>query len=336
LIAILPISCGVRHNVPGVETVTINNIEPRRDVSGQIIDAHDGCLQLFKGRFYLYGTAYGTNDGFGVNNRFRVYSSPDLEHWTLGGDLLKRKPDGICFRPCVVFNPHTHQYVLWFNWYPQPWSAQGSHEGIAVSDTPEGPFKMVNDRINVLGPDSHPGDGSLFVDYDGTGYYIFNLINEGYAIRIARLTPDYLGLTGETSKVLVKGGEAPVLFRRHQYYYAMSGPLCAFCPGGSEVNYLRSTSPLGPYTFNPEWNINRRENSGSFIAAQQAWIAVIPASGEPDFMWMADRWQSASDKIKGHDYQFWSAPLEFNTYGDILPIKPVAKWFITWGGQPTQ
>ncbi|HEY1719229.1 MAG TPA: family 43 glycosylhydrolase, partial [Verrucomicrobiae bacterium] len=332
----LLISCGRKQTPPVMETVTIDNVEPRRDVSGRIIDAHDGCLQLFGGRFYLYGTAYGTNDGYHASNCYRVYSSPDLEHWTLEGDLLKQQPDGVCFRPYVVFNPNTRKYVLWFNWYPEPWNARGSHEGVAVSDSPVGPFTIVKTNVNILGPDSHPGDGSLFMDDDGTGYYIFDLINEGYAIRIARLTQDYLGLTGEVSEVLATGGEAPILFRRNQFYYALSGPLCAFCPEGSEVKYMRSTSPLGPYAFKPEWNINRRENTGSFISAQESWVAKIPASGEPELMWMADRWQSTPDKIKGHDFQYWSAPLEFATNGDILPIKIVPKWFITWGAEPSQ
>ena len=50
---------------------TIRNAEPRRNVEGKIIDAHDGCLERFGDRFYLYGTAYGKTDGFGTANRFR-------------------------------------------------------------------------------------------------------------------------------------------------------------------------------------------------------------------------------------------------------------------------
>lgn len=38
-------------------TIVINNVNPRRDTAGHIIDAHDGCLKFFNGRYYLYGTA---------------------------------------------------------------------------------------------------------------------------------------------------------------------------------------------------------------------------------------------------------------------------------------
>jgi hypothetical protein len=79
--------------------VSIINAQPKRDVRGEIIDAHDGCLQFFNGRYYLYGTAYDKSSGFTFNNRFRVYSSPDLEHWSLDDELLKEPPNGVYYRP---------------------------------------------------------------------------------------------------------------------------------------------------------------------------------------------------------------------------------------------
>lgn len=81
LSALLAVSCAGgkdRHAQPVYDTAKVNNLLPRYDVSGEIVDAHDGCLQYFAGRYYLYGTAYGKSAGYGINNRFRVYSSPDL------------------------------------------------------------------------------------------------------------------------------------------------------------------------------------------------------------------------------------------------------------------
>jgi len=331
-LAAFTISCDEKHPSQNVEsrpkrfqTVTINNIEPRRDVAGEIIDAHGGCLQLFGGRFYLYGTAYGTNENsLALNCPFRVYSSPDLERWTYEGELLKEQPSGVYTRPCVVFNPHTHKYVLWYNWLPKLWNGQTA---VATSDTPVGPFTIVNPNVRVFG--SRTGDGSLFVDDDGTGYYIYTAIGEGYAVRVERLTPDYLGSMGKMSNILVKGGEAPVLFRRNNLYYALCGPLCPDCLNGSLVQVLTATSPLGPYT--PRSNINRRpENGALIIPAQETWVARIPMSGEPLFIWMGDRWESCPDGVKGHDFQFWSAPLKFSPDGDILPIENIGRWDITW------
>ncbi len=339
----------------GVQTVTIDNAAPRRDVNGQIIDAHDGCLQLFGARFYLYGTAYGTNDGYGPSNRYRVYSSPDLERWTLAGDLFKEQPTGVYYRPYVIFNQKTRKYVLWYNWYPEQWDGQ---TGVAVSDSPVGPFTIVN--TNVPLSCAHAGDGSLFVDDDGTGYYIYTAIEQGYTVRVERLTPDYLGGTGETSGILTIGAEAPLLFRRGDLYYALSGPRCAFCPEGSEVLVYISILPLGPFkrcsSFNRHFEngapttvtqstINVTGPKGEFvysptskvsyqnnapvIPAQETWVAKIPTSEGPVFIWMADHWKSAPDGVKGHDFQYWSPPLSFNSYTHgILPVKNSERWSI--------
>jgi len=359
-LAAITISCDGKHQSQNgeskpkrLQTVTINNIEPRRDVAGEIIDAHGGCLQFFDGRYYLYGTAFGTNESsLALNCPFRVYSSPDLERWTYEGELLKEQPSGIYTRPCVVFNPHTHKYVLWYNWFPKLWHGQTA---AAISDTPVGPFTIVNPNVPVFGfrPGdtnvfgSCPGDGSLFVDDDGTGYYIYTSMGDGYAIRVERLKPDFLGPMGWMSSMLVKGGEAPVLFRRNNLYYVLCGPLCPDCPEGSEVLVLSSTSPLGPFTARS--NINRRSGNGApikpgqdirvasrydegipIVPAQQTWIARISMPEGPAFIWMADRWGSCPDGVKGHDFQFWSAPLHFSPDGDIMPIKFVERWDITW------
>jgi hypothetical protein len=332
LLAAFTISCDKKHQPQNAESrpkrlqiVTINNVEPRRDVAGEIIDVHGGCLQLFDGRFYLYGTAFGTNESStALNCPFRVYSSPDLERWTYEGELLKGQPRGVYTRPCVVFNPHTHKYVLWYNWLPKLWNGQTA---VATSDTPVGPFTIVDPNVRVFG--SRPGDGSLFVDDDGTGYYIYTAIGEGYAVRVERLTPDYLGPSGKMSNILVKGGEAPVLFRQNNLYYALCGPLCPDCPEGSLVQVLASASPLGPY--NARSNINRRpENDAPIMPAQQTWVARIPMSGGTAYIWMGDRWESCPDGVKGHDFQFWSAPLKFSPDGDILAIENIGRWNITW------
>ena len=326
-LAVCTVSCDGKRESKNQKTVTINNVAPRRDVTGEIIDAHDGCLQFFNGRYYLYGTAYGKTDGM-TNNDFRVYSSPDLERWTFEGTLLKERPEAVYYRPYVVFNPNTHKYVLWYNWYLkrslEDWNGQ---VGVATSDTPVGPFKIINPDVRVFGAAFRPGDGSLFVDDDGTGYYIFTAIYDGYAVCVARLTPDYLGFTGRASPILAKGGEAPVLFRRGNLYYALAGPLCNFCPEGSEVHVFTSTAPLGPYHERSKINY-RSENGALTVPAQETWVARIPTPEGPAFIWMADRWGSCPDGIKGHDFQFWSGPLKFDTNGNILPISNIAQWYI--------
>ena len=297
-----------------VGALAISNLSFHRDTSGQIVDAHDGCLQFFDGRFYLYGTAYGTNDYYQTNHRYRVYSSPDLQTWTYEGELLRGQPSGVYYRPYVVFNPTTRKYVLWYNWYPKLWDG---HTGVAVSDTPTGPFSMVSTNVHLS--KSTTGDGSLFVDDDGTGYFIYTTIKEGHTVCVERLTPDYLASTGETSGNLAENSEAPVLFRRNNTYYALCSSLCMACTNGSDVASYMAASPLGPY--GPPWYINSSPKKSPLnFPAQETWVAKIPTSRGPAYIWMADCWGSSADNVNGHDLQYWS-PLEFGPNGEILPIK---------------
>lgn len=353
--ALFLVSCSRQRNAG---TITISNVEPRLDIKGQIVDAHGGCVQYFNGRFYLYGTAFGTNlDYDAFNCPLVVYSSPDMQTWTFEGSLLKSPPNGVFYRPYVVFNPKTKKYVAWYNWYPKLWQGQ---DGVAVSDNPVGPFVIVNQKAHIAG--SSPGDGSLFVDDDGTGYYIYTDIAKDYSVRVERLTSDFLDSSGNISKVIATGAEAPVMFRRNNYYYVLNGPLCASCPNGSEVQvFVSSSSALGPYFTNPSLNINHEEintnqatteNASSqmsnpsaqsmekgrssaplqinnpVIHAQETWVARIPVGAGSMYIWMGDRWEANPDGLIAHDSQYW-VPLDFAPDGQILPLKVVSSWSIT-------
>ncbi|MGD0093068.1 MAG: family 43 glycosylhydrolase [Planctomycetota bacterium] len=293
---------------------TISNKRLRRDTDGNIVDAHDGCLQKFGDRYYLYGTAYGTTDGFNKNNRYHCYSSADLIVWKYEGELLKNPPDGVYYRPYVVYNKKTAQYVLWYNWYAILWEGQ---YGVATSSTPQGPFVIHDGNVKVA--HKKPGDESLLVDDDGTAYLIYTSIASGHSISVEKLAPDYLSSTQENSGFLGKGCEAPALFRREQTYYALFDTCCCFGPAGSGAQLHTAEKPLGPYKH--RGNINRDAAGKPIIAAQQTWVAQLPTSHGTVYVWMGDRWGSRPDGVKGHDFQFWSRPLEFTADGNIQPLQ---------------
>jgi hypothetical protein len=306
---------------PKLRSVTVQNTAPRLDVDGNVIDAHDGCLHFYAGRYFLYGTAYGKTAGYTINNRFRVYSSADLEHWTFEGELLKAPPDGVYYRPYVAYNERTHKYVLWYNWYPKLWNGQ---VGVATSDTPVGPFTIVNTRVELSQAKDHPGDGSLFVDDDNTAYFIYTAIDQHHSIRVERLAPDFLSSTGQVSGVLGVGCEAPSIFRRGSSYYALFDTTCCFCTEGSGARVLVASNPMGPYR--QLANINRNEAGKPTIPAQQTFVATIPTADGPAYLWMGDEWNSRPDGVKGHDLQYWGPPLRFAADGSILPLEKTRSW----------
>ena len=302
--------------------IKVNNRDPRLDIKGNIVDAHDGSLEFFDGYFYWYGTAYGETDGFTFGNTFQVYRSSDLNCWTHLGDILPERPPGVYYRPYLKRCPSTGLYVLWYNWYPELWEGQ---YGVATSERPEGPFQIIHEHVRVR--HEKPGDFGLFVDDDGTGYLIYTSIAQKHSVSIERLEPDFCASTMEGSPFLSDGSEACSLFRRGAIYYAVFDACCCFCPLGSGAKVFMADNPFGPYTF--RGNINRHKNPCGdvpIINAQQAHIARFPSKGGDIYVWTGDRWGSRHDGIKGHDFQFWSEPLHFREDGSIDSLRWINDW----------
>ncbi|HPS54785.1 MAG TPA: family 43 glycosylhydrolase [Sedimentisphaerales bacterium] len=300
-------------------TITIQNTSPRLDIQGNVIDAHDGCLEFFDGKFYLFGTRYGNTDGFTQANRYVCYSSQDLVKWQFHGEILQNPPQGVYYRPYVKYNRKTKMYVLWYNWYPTLWDGQ---YGVAVSSSPAGPFVIQNDNVKVK--HEKPGDHGLFIDDNSNAYLIYTSIANDHGISIEKLSDDYLSSTLDSSGIFAKECEAVSMFKNNGIYYAVFDKCCCFCPEGTGAMVYTAKSPLGPYKL--QGNINRNDSNQVIIAAQQTHIATIPALNGPIYIWMADRWGSRPDGIKGHDLQYWSGPLQFLSDGTIKKLNWQDSW----------
>lgn len=329
---------------PPATAVIIDNTRLRRDTAGNPVDAHDGCLEYFDGRYWLYGTAYGETTGYLTSNRLRIYSSADLAHdgWTYHGEALRHTPPGLHVRAYVKRCPATGKYVLWFNhfagWRGEKNFAAGDGPigpvvyRVAVADNPAGPFDLVTMRAATRFP--HVGDLGLCVDDDGAGYLIYTASGSDFKLTIERLRDDFLDTTGQGTEPLAEAVEAPALFKRGAFYYALFDFLCCYNERGSGARVYRATHPLGPWEY--RGNINRRRTgplagmrdfSGDIIIpAQQTHIARLPTAGDDVFMWMADRWQTGGSHNRGADLQFWSEPLRFTADGDIETLRPVERW----------
>ncbi|MEM8783806.1 MAG: family 43 glycosylhydrolase [Planctomycetota bacterium] len=293
------------------------------------MDCHDGCLRFFDGAYYLYGTAYGNTDGFTPANRYVVYRSDDLRTWAPLGDLLDTRIDGVGYRPYVVFNPTTRKYVLWFNWYPKLWEGQF---GVALSDRPEGPFKVYEGDVKVAQP--KPGDHNLFVDDDGSGYVVYTSI-EGdgsgdHGMSVERLNEGYTRSIKDSSGIFATGVEAPAMFKHAGRYICLVGRCCCFCPEGANAAVYVSDHPLDPWTLAGEINLaDSTDAKGTpIVAGQQTDVAVLPGVDGPLHVWMADKWGSRPDGIKGHDVQHWE-PLRFDEHGLPLPLTGAPTWEYT-------
>ena len=343
------------HFLYGME-VTISNTEPRMDTNGNIIDAHDGNIIQWQkgGEYFYYSIGYGscqepsgTNKsngcaamngngcGFEYNQSINLYTSTNLTIWKYHGNILPltNRPNGVYFSPSVVFNPHTNLYVLYANYLSNLTSFTSSKYMSATSKSPYGPFKAVNNNINLT--NGQPGDSKLFVDDDNNGYLIYTSgqLNP-HVIVVEKLTKDYMYSTGVKSKVLNTTHclEAPTLFKHVEYglYYAFTSFCCCYCQHGGDVMVWVADNVLGPYKQTKPY-INdvhgNGDNNDLIINAQQTNVMLVPiindnGSDGYQYIWFGDRWQSSPDGTKGHDFTGWS-PLTWNNETSVQ----IMKWY---------
>ena len=246
----------VEAGVPTTQT-TLTNFTPdgqqatRFDTAGNPIDAHDGAIAQFGDTYYLYGTSYDCGYQW-QNNRdfcgFTAYSSPDLQNWTDRGYVAAPRDCTYCFRPHVVYNARTGNYVMWVN-------DQDALDNFRVytSRSPLGPFAEAPEPDL---PSATPctADLGLFVDTDGTGYLTCS--NAGWHIAVLQLTPDFLQPDGRYSVLGVTKVEAPSLFERDgTYYLSMSDPNCGYC-AATGTSYVTAPTPLGPWHGTDAWTVS--------------------------------------------------------------------------------
>ncbi|WP_206666297.1 bacterial Ig-like domain-containing protein [Bifidobacterium jacchi] len=128
------------------------------------------------------------------------------------GDGVKDTASAIFERPKVLYNAKTKKYVMWWHADGSPTISSTSNyarslAGVAVSDSPTGPFKLVgayrlpNREDYKTGHSAAvPGgsrDMTVFQDADGTAYVIYSS-EENRTLYIAKLNDEYTNVVKTT------------------------------------------------------------------------------------------------------------------------------------------
>lgn len=314
-------------------TANVSNVKPRVDVvTGNIMDMHDGTTIRINGTFYWYGAGYGPchelatgcgsggqvgTCGFQVDHVVNVATSADLVHWTFHGAVLtpENRPNGIMYSPWVAQSPSTKKWVLWVNILPVidgHGSFQLSRYTVATSDSPLGPFTTAVANVTGLAYTQLPDAPSIFVDDDGRAYIAFTH-ETTHINHVQELSPDLLGpLPGGKVSDQIGGtnNEGVLMFKREGKYYVGFGQCCCFCAAGADVTLWVADSPLGPYG-SPVTVLEPRDWHGQ--------TGTVWFTGQ-DYVLFGDRWQSAPDHLKAHDFTYMT-PLAFNADGAPQPQK---------------
>lgn len=211
------------------------------------------------GKYYIYSTTDG-KPGWG-GYKYYVYSSADLKEWKNEGVALDAKSDQIAWANGNLWAPaaievkqknSSYKYYLYFSANPND---NGRKQmGVAVSDSPTGPFVDLGQPLLAK---NHPGcngqliDVDVFMDPVSKKPYLY--WGNGFMAG-AELEPNMTKIKDETVTVMTpKGGslrdyayrEAPYVFYRNGLYYFMWS-VDDTGVANYHVAYGTSKSPLGP------------------------------------------------------------------------------------------
>lgn len=141
----------------GKNTKEIRSGEIWPDNQGVHVNAHGGGVLYHKETYYWYGENKSDTTSSAMVG-VMCYSSRNLYDWKKEGVALPVVLDDassditqgcIMERPKVIYNKKTKKFVMWFHLELKGKGYAAARSAVAVSDTPQGPFKYIrSERIN--------------------------------------------------------------------------------------------------------------------------------------------------------------------------------------------
>lgn len=282
------------------------------------------------GKYYIYSTTDGY-PGWG-GTYYTCYSSDNLEDWNYEGVTLDLSTDqvpwadGNAWAPAIEEKMIDGKYKYFFYFSGNPVAGGGKQIGVAVADSPVGPFKAMETAMITESPVGYGQqiDVDVFTDpVSGKSYLYWG---NGYMAG-AELNADMVSIKPETISVMTPEGgtledyafrEGPyVIFRDGTYYFMWSVD-----DTGSpnyHVAYGTSKSPLGPIEV-AENPIVLRQKGNMYGTAHNS---VVQFPGTDDWAIVYHRINPAYLKSQpGQHREVCIDRLQFNPDGTIMQATP--------------
>jgi hypothetical protein len=295
------------------------------DTSGAPINAHGGGLLYHDQTYYWYGEiktgktwSPKSNAGWGGTRVEMIgiscYSSKDLLNWKNEGNVLPAVQDDpqhelhkskVVERPKVIFNKATGKFVMWMHIDIEDY--QLAHAGVAVSDSPTGPFRY----LGSCRPDGAMSrDMTVFQDDDGKAY-LFHSSEDNKTMHIALLSDDYLKPSGKFTRVFEgRSMEAPAVFKHQGRYYLMASDCTGWAPNAARSAVADSI--WGPWR--ELGNPCRGPDAALTFHGQSA--CILPVAGQPGtFIFIGDRWK----QFDLPDSRYLWLPVQLTAVGFEVP-----------------
>ncbi len=237
------------------------------DLEGGALPAAPGSNPIFRDNFtadpaplvvgdtvYVYvGRDHARGEEMFTMPSWLCYSSKDLKHWTAHGEVLRPtdfswgEANSAWASQVVCHGDKFYFYVT----ARGDASCPGNNIGVAVADSPTGPFKDAIGRpliTNATTPDGRRPwediDPTVLIDDDGTAWLAWGN-GDCY---LAKLKANMVELDGPIQNITPPHFvEGPWLYKRGKLYYLVYASMIP--PGGWEqISYATAEAPTGPWT----------------------------------------------------------------------------------------
>jgi beta-xylosidase len=294
-----------------------NPLDFATKINGHNIRTADPSAHVWRdGRLYLYVSHDEECQNDFHMKDWHVFSSVDMKQWTSHGAVLSLTDltwaDDYAWAPDAAYK--NGKYYLIFpagtgmkDRKNPANSTKWMGIGVAVSESPVGPFK---DAIGApLWREPYANDPSLFIDDDGKAWLYFHGRNFDYYV--VEMADDLRSIKGKFIKMDMGGYEpkmeGPWVFKRGDlYYFTMP-------ENNQTLSYYTAKSPTGPWQYKGQFmaSENASNNHHSIVQHQGQWLLFY-------HRWLSDK-NSQCDKPQRH------VAAEFLHFNDDGTIKPVIR-----------
>jgi GH43 family beta-xylosidase len=278
-------------------------------------------------KYYLYPTSDGFNNWSGTY--FKTFSSANLVDWTDEGvimDLIKdtKWAKQNAWAPTITEKKINGEYKYFY------YFTAAQKIGVAVADTPFGPFKDLGYPIIAEKPKGVKGgqeiDPDVFTDpITGKSYLYWG---NGYMAVVA-LNEDMVSIDPKTIQIITPNSSfregTEVFFRNGKYYFMWSEDDTR--SENYRVRYGYSASPTGKITI-PENNLVLAKDSANAIYGT-GHNSVIQVSGKDEWYIVYHRFTRPKGitmgRSAGFNREVCIDRMEFNNDGSIKKVTPTLK-----------
>lgn len=278
-------------------------------------------------KYYIYPTSDGFTNWSGTY--FKTFSSTDLVNWKDEGTILDLEKDVSwakknAWAPCIIEKKVNDQYKYFF------YFTAAQKIGVAVSDSPTGPFVDSGKPVVDKFPEGITGgqqiDPDVFTDPNSGKNYLY--WGNGY-MAVAELNIDMISLKEGSTKVITPDTTfregTYVLYRNGTYYFMWSEDDTR--SENYRVRYGTSDSPTGEIKVPVNNLVIAKDVASGIYATGHHSVIQVPNKDEWYIVYHRFNYPNGitMGRAAGYNREVCIDKLEFNPDGSIKQVMPTHK-----------